>query len=170
MVRSRFVEDRLADAAVRKVKRYVMLGAGLETFPWRQPAFACDMQLFFLDHPATLAWTTARFRGRGLKAVQADAVGEPWLTRLRPADLVARLRCHGFGEVFHLSGGLALRLLDEIRSRAVFPIERSTRDCLHDRMRAILRRIEWLMLGPRRTRELGSREPQTRCCSARTPT
>ena len=53
-VRSRFTEDRLARAAARGVRRYVMFGAGLFTFPWRQPDFAKDMQIFAVDHPASL--------------------------------------------------------------------------------------------------------------------
>src|SRR5262245_53805837 len=67
-LRSRFTEDRLASAAARGVRQYVMLGAGLETFPWRQPEFARDMRIFFSDHPATLSWTKERFRDRGLAA------------------------------------------------------------------------------------------------------
>ena len=64
--RSRFAEDRLADAAARGVHQYVIVGAGLDTFPWRQPPFARALQIFYVDHPATLAWTTARFHERGL--------------------------------------------------------------------------------------------------------
>ena len=47
-------EDRLARAAARGVRQYVMFGAGLDTFPWRQPDFAKDMQIFAVDHPASL--------------------------------------------------------------------------------------------------------------------
>src|ERR1700749_3351837 len=64
--RNRFAEDRLADAAARGVHQYVIVGAGLDTFPWRQPPFASALQIFYVDHPASLAWTTARFRERGL--------------------------------------------------------------------------------------------------------
>src|SRR5688572_4904023 len=38
-MRSRFAEDRLAEAARRGVRQYVMIGAGLDTFAWRQPDF-----------------------------------------------------------------------------------------------------------------------------------
>src|SRR5690348_4711854 len=67
-LRSRFTEDRLAAAAARNVRQYVMLGAGLETFPWRQPEFARDMRIFLSDHPDTLSWTKERFQDRGLAA------------------------------------------------------------------------------------------------------
>lgn len=66
-MRSRFAEDRLAQAAARGVRQYVMVGAGLDTFPWRQPEFARDMQIFAADHPASLAWTQERLRERGLR-------------------------------------------------------------------------------------------------------
>ncbi len=63
-VRSRFTEDRLARAAARGVRQYVMFGAGLDTFPWRQPDFAKDMQIFAVDHPASLIQTNRVFRQR----------------------------------------------------------------------------------------------------------
>src|SRR5215468_9204583 len=65
-LRSRFAEDRLAEAVSRGVRQYVIVGAGLDTFPWRQPPFANAMRIFFVDHPATLAWSTERFKERGL--------------------------------------------------------------------------------------------------------
>src|SRR5262245_15836305 len=65
-LRSRFAEDRLAAAADRGVRQYLMLGAGLETFPWRQPLFARPMRLVLTDHPTTLAWSRARIDERGL--------------------------------------------------------------------------------------------------------
>jgi methyltransferase (TIGR00027 family) len=91
--RSRFAEDRLAKAALRGVCQYVVVGAGLETFAWRQPAFARDMRVFYLDHPSSLTWTTERFRRRGLTPppnlsfVSVD---------LEVRELAARLNEHGF--------------------------------------------------------------------------
>lgn len=65
-LRSRFTEDRLAAAAARSVRQYVMVGAGLETFPWRQPPFAKDMRIFMADHISSLVWTQTKFWERGL--------------------------------------------------------------------------------------------------------
>jgi methyltransferase (TIGR00027 family) len=65
-LRSRFAEDRLAEAAARNVRQYVIVGAGLDTFAWRQPDYARNMKIFALDHVATLAWTQVRFWERGL--------------------------------------------------------------------------------------------------------
>jgi methyltransferase (TIGR00027 family) len=91
--RSRFAEDRLAEAALRGVRQYVVVGAGLDTFAWRQPAFARTMQVFYVDHPCSLTWTTEQFRRRGLSNppnlsfVSVD---------LEAQDLTARLDEHGF--------------------------------------------------------------------------
>src|ERR1700676_2088813 len=49
--RTRFAEERLARAAARGVCQYVIVGAGLDTFPWRQPDFAKALRIFFVDHP-----------------------------------------------------------------------------------------------------------------------
>jgi methyltransferase (TIGR00027 family) len=65
-MRSRFAEDRLADAVESGACQYVIVGAGLDTFPWRQPTFSQDIRIFYADHPTTLAWTRERIRERGL--------------------------------------------------------------------------------------------------------
>ena len=55
VLRSRFAEDRLAAAAARGVRQYVIVAAGLDTFPWRQPGFAREMRIFVTDLPESLA-------------------------------------------------------------------------------------------------------------------
>jgi methyltransferase (TIGR00027 family) len=35
------------------VQQYLMLGAGFDTFSYRQPSWASDLQIFEIDHPAT---------------------------------------------------------------------------------------------------------------------
>jgi methyltransferase (TIGR00027 family) len=52
--RSRYAEDRLAGAVVKGVAQYVILGAGLDTFPYRNPFPA--LRVFEVDFPATQAW------------------------------------------------------------------------------------------------------------------
>jgi O-methyltransferase involved in polyketide biosynthesis len=58
-MRSRFAEDRLAEAVQRGAAQYLIIGAGLDTFPWRQPQFAREIAIFAVDHPQSLAWSTA---------------------------------------------------------------------------------------------------------------
>ena len=50
--RSRYAEDRLADAIGRGIGQYVLLGAGLDSFAYRSP-LAGGVRVFEVDHPAT---------------------------------------------------------------------------------------------------------------------
>ncbi len=53
--RSRYTEDRLAEAVRRGTGQYVVLGAGLDTFAFRS-GLAARVQVFEVDHPATQDW------------------------------------------------------------------------------------------------------------------
>ncbi len=53
VLRSRFTEDRLAEAVTRGVSQYVVLGAGLDTFAFRQPAWVTNLSIIEIDHPNT---------------------------------------------------------------------------------------------------------------------
>jgi methyltransferase (TIGR00027 family) len=55
-VRSRIAEDALADAVERGVRQYVVLGAGLDTFAYRNPHEARGLRVFEVDRPATRDW------------------------------------------------------------------------------------------------------------------
>ena len=52
--RSRFVEDKLAEAVKQGVTQYVVLGAGLDTFAYRNPY--PSLRVFEVDFPATQEW------------------------------------------------------------------------------------------------------------------
>ncbi len=54
VARSRYAEDNLRRAVSRGVEQYVLLGAGLDTFAYRNP-FA-KLRVFEVDHPATQQW------------------------------------------------------------------------------------------------------------------
>jgi methyltransferase (TIGR00027 family) len=54
MVRNRYAEDELARSIQRGVRQYVILGAGLDTFAYRNPF--PHLRVFEVDHPATQAW------------------------------------------------------------------------------------------------------------------
>ena len=60
VLRSRFSEDRLAEAVKRGVRQCVILGAGYDTFAYRQPDWARDLRIFEVDQPATQADKRAR--------------------------------------------------------------------------------------------------------------
>jgi methyltransferase (TIGR00027 family) len=52
-MRSRFAEDALRDAVARGVRQYIVLGAGFDTFAYRNPF--PDLRVFEVDHPDTQA-------------------------------------------------------------------------------------------------------------------
>lgn len=52
--RSRYAEDHLAQAVVGGVRQYVILGAGLDTFAYRNPF--PELRVFEVDFPATQEW------------------------------------------------------------------------------------------------------------------
>ncbi len=49
----RFVEDQLRIAAGRGVRQYVLLGAGFDSFGYRQPRWTSDLRIIEVDHPAS---------------------------------------------------------------------------------------------------------------------
>jgi methyltransferase (TIGR00027 family) len=53
LVRSAFAESRLAAAVARGVRQYVVLGAGFDTFAYRQPAWMEGGRVFEVDTPVT---------------------------------------------------------------------------------------------------------------------
>lgn len=58
--RSRFAEDRLEHAVRRGVRQYVVLGAGLDTFAYRNPF--TGLRVFEVDHPQTQQWKRDRLK------------------------------------------------------------------------------------------------------------
>jgi methyltransferase (TIGR00027 family) len=56
--RSRFAETAIAAAATRGVRQLVVLGAGLDTFAYRNPH--AGLRVFEVDHPATQVWKRQR--------------------------------------------------------------------------------------------------------------
>lgn len=52
--RSRYAEDQLANAVAKSVTQYVVLGAGLDTFAYRNPF--PELRVFEVDFPATQVW------------------------------------------------------------------------------------------------------------------
>jgi methyltransferase (TIGR00027 family) len=66
VARSRFAEDELTRAVERGVKQYVVLGAGLDTFGYRNPYPPSALRVFEVDHPATQAWKRTRLAAAGV--------------------------------------------------------------------------------------------------------
>jgi methyltransferase (TIGR00027 family) len=189
VMRSRFTEDCLQGSFSDGLRQYVLLGAGLDTFAYRQPSWANALQIFEVDHPATQRWKRRCLVEAGISvpgnihfvpidfekttlatalsqagldfssatffsmlgvsqylteaaldetlrlvrsaparselvfsfiasdavlpaddvtlvnalAARNAAIGEPWLLRFLPEQLVVKLTAMGFSEVFHLT-------------------------------------------------------------------
>jgi methyltransferase (TIGR00027 family) len=85
LCRSRYTEDRLAEAVDRGTGQYVILGAGLDTFAHRS-ALAHRVRTFEVDHPASQDDKRARVAAAGLEGevsyVDVDFESEELLGRL----------------------------------------------------------------------------------------
>lgn len=86
--RSRYAEDRLAEAVVNGVEQYVVLGAGLDTFAYRNPY--PSLRMFEVDFPATQEWK------RELLS-EAD-IGVPELLTFVPLDFEHKTLAAGLSE------------------------------------------------------------------------
>jgi methyltransferase (TIGR00027 family) len=65
VLRSRFAEDGLAAAFRRGTRQYVVLGAGLDTFAYRNPHRG--LRVFEVDHPTTQRWKRARLAEQAIE-------------------------------------------------------------------------------------------------------
>jgi len=56
VARSRFIEDELSRCVAAGARQYILLGAGLDTFAYRNPYGDERLHVFEVDHPATQRW------------------------------------------------------------------------------------------------------------------
>jgi methyltransferase (TIGR00027 family) len=66
ILRTRYAEDALADAVARGIRQYVIVGAGMDSFALRRPAFANDVAVLEVDHPASQESKIERLRECGI--------------------------------------------------------------------------------------------------------
>jgi methyltransferase (TIGR00027 family) len=90
--RSRYTEDRLAEAAARGITQYVILGAGLDSFAYRAEQ-TLKVHVFEVDHPATQEWKRKQLAQAGIP-VPDGTVFVP--TDFEHGGLTARLCTEGF--------------------------------------------------------------------------
>jgi methyltransferase (TIGR00027 family) len=65
--RARVVEDEIARGAAAGLTQYVVLGAGLDTFAYRNP-FSPQLRVFEVDHEATQSWKRESLAAAGIAA------------------------------------------------------------------------------------------------------
>ena len=93
VARSRYAEDNLRKAVERGVEQYVLLGAGLDTFAYRN-SYA-RLRVFEVDHPATQQWKR--------ELLQRNRIAVPESVTYTPVDferqsLSAQLGDTGFNQ------------------------------------------------------------------------
>ena len=66
VMRSRYTEDELAASIGRGITQYVILGAGLDTSPYRSGHAAEKLWTFEVDHPDTQRWKLERLKKAGI--------------------------------------------------------------------------------------------------------
>ena len=94
VARSRVAEDALDEALARGIRQYVVMGAGLDTSPYR--AAAQGLRVFEIDHPATQAWKKSQLAQTGIAVpdsvsfVPVDFARQTLAETLPPAGWDAR--------------------------------------------------------------------------------
>jgi methyltransferase (TIGR00027 family) len=87
-VRSRYAEDNLAASVATGVTQYVILGAGLDTFAYRNPH--PGLRVFEVDFPATQAWKR--------ELLNQAAIPEPASLTYVPLDFEHHTLAEGLAE------------------------------------------------------------------------
>jgi methyltransferase (TIGR00027 family) len=82
--RSRYAEDELARAVAHGVRQYVVLGAGLDTFAYRNPH--AGLRVFEVDHPDTQSWKCQQLRAANIAIPQSLTFVPIDFERQAPAD------------------------------------------------------------------------------------
>ncbi len=85
VARARLAEDALAAAVARGVRRYVVLGAGLDTFAYRNPF--PEVHVVEVDHPATQEWKRRK--------LAAARIPIPETLRFAPVDFERQTLAEG---------------------------------------------------------------------------
>jgi len=89
-VRARFADDAFTNATALGVRQLVILGAGLDTYAYRND-FDKSLRIFEVDHPATQSWKRARLDEAGIPV--------PRMLTFAPVDLEHETLADGLAAV-----------------------------------------------------------------------
>ena len=110
-LRARYAEDVLAEGVQRGLRQYVVLGAGLDTFAYRQPVWGSSLRIYEVDHPITQRWKQDRLKAAeiaipsNLRFVPIDFERTAIPEALRAGDLAFEVRtlCSWMGVTQYLT-------------------------------------------------------------------
>ena len=92
-LRARYAEDCLAESVQRGAQQYVILGAGLDSFAYRQPPWASSLRIYEVDHPITQQWKRDRLSAAAI-AIPSNLTFVP--SDFENATIPDALRATGF--------------------------------------------------------------------------
>ena len=160
VARSRFVEDELLRCVAAGVRQYVLLGAGLDTFAYRNPHSDEGLRVFEVDHAGTQRWKRhllseagigappsltfvpvdferddlgGALRQAGFRADQATCVSWMGVTMYLTADAVQRT----LGTVAGFAPGSCLCFDYRVPASMLNPIERVINEVLEHQIAAL---------------------------------
>ena len=160
VARSRFVEDELARCAAAGVRQYLVMGAGLDTFAYRNPYRDEGLRVFEVDHPGTQRWKQQLLAEAGIDVpasltfVPADFERDDLGNALRQAGFQAdQAACVSWmGVTMYLTADAVLATLRTVASFAVGscvcfdyrvpvtmlnPVERAINDVMEQQLAAL---------------------------------
>ena len=123
--RAAFAEASLETAVSVGTAQYLILGAGYDTFSYRQPGWAAKLQIFELDHPATARDKKMRLDAAKLAVkdnvhyIAADFTKEQWWKALTQNSAFSEDKisfCSILGVVYYLSRQTFERLISTLGS------------------------------------------------------
>jgi methyltransferase (TIGR00027 family) len=113
VVRSRFAEDELQRAVARGTRQYVVLGAGLDTFAFRNPYTAEGLRVFEVDHPSTQEWKRQRLAAADIAIPASVTFAAVDFERETLADGLARVGFDRKAPAFFSWLGVTMYLSDD---------------------------------------------------------
>ena len=127
LCRAAYTEQALKTAVLTGTKQYVILGAGLDTFAFREPEFLSKHRVFEVDHPLTQADKKERIARAGwtipdnLAFVPVDFTKDSLAQRLIAAgfDPSAKSFFSGLGVTYYLSAEAIDAMLSALSSLCV---------------------------------------------------
>lgn len=126
LARAQYCEESLKTAVCTGTTQYVILGAGMDTFAWRESAWIKRLTIFEVDHPLTQAEKKKRLERAGLGVpdnlhfVSMDFTGDDLKTSLleNGFDETQKTFFSWLGVTYYLSAEDIAKLLDSIASFA----------------------------------------------------
>jgi methyltransferase (TIGR00027 family) len=91
--RARYTEDELQKAIGRGASQYVILGAGLDSSPYRRREVLSSLTIYEVDYPASQEWKRKRLQELGV-SIPNNVVFVP--LDLQERTLSETLRCSGY--------------------------------------------------------------------------